>query len=53
MKIGYRVLLMVFLFPLFLFATEDLKQNTHSNPTELAVASAEQWLKIIDADNYD
>ena len=53
MKIVYRVLLMVFLFPLFLFATEDLKQNTHSNPTELAVASAEQWLKIIDADNYD
>ena len=53
MKIGYRVLVMVFLFPLFLFAAEDLKQNTQGKPEELAVASTEQWLKIIDADNYD
>ena len=53
MKIGYRVLLMVFLFPLVLFAAEDLKQNTQGKPEELAVASAEQWLKIIDTDNFD
>lgn len=53
MKIGYRVLLMVFLCPLLLFAAEDSKQNTQGNPAKLAVASAEQWLKIIDADNYD
>ena len=54
MKIGYRVLLMVLLFPLFLFAAEESKQNvSQGKPEELAVASAEQWLKIIDADNYD
>jgi len=53
MKIGYRVLLMVFLFPLLLFAAEKAKQNTQGKPEELAVASTEQWLKIIDADNYD
>ena len=54
MKVGYRVLLMVFLFPLVLFAAEESKQNvSQGKPEELAVASAEQWLKIIDADNYD
>ena len=53
MKIGYRVLLMVFLFPLVLFAAEDSKQNSQGKPEELAVASAEQWLKVIDADDYD
>jgi hypothetical protein len=53
MKIGCTTLLMVLLFPLFLFAAEDLKQNTQEKPEELAVASAEQWLKIIDTDNYD
>jgi hypothetical protein len=43
---------MVFLFPLLLFAAEDLKQNTQEKPEELAVASAEQWLEIIDAGEY-
>ena len=54
MKIAYRVLLMVFLFPLVLFAAEESKQNvSQGKPEELAVASTEQWLKIIDADNFD
>jgi hypothetical protein len=54
MKIGYRVLLMVFLFPLLLFAGEESKQNvSQEKPEALAVASAEQWLTIIDADNFD
>jgi hypothetical protein len=52
MKLGCRVLLMVFLFPLLLFAAEDSKQNTQGNPAKLAVASAQQWLQIIDAGNY-
>ena len=54
MKIGYRVLVMVFLFPLVLFAAEESKQNVSQvKSEELAVASAEQWLKIIDTDNFD
>jgi hypothetical protein len=53
MKIAYRVLLMVFLFPLVLFAGEDSKQNSQEKPEELAVESAQQWLKIIDNDNFD
>jgi hypothetical protein len=52
MKKGYRVLGMVFLFPWLLFAVENSKQNTQGKPEELAVASAQQWLKIIDAGNY-
>jgi hypothetical protein len=53
MKIGYRVLLMVFLFPLVLFAAEEAKQNvSQGKPEEVAVASAQQWLKIIDAGKY-
>jgi predicted oxidoreductase (fatty acid repression mutant protein) len=80
MKIGYRVLLMVFLFPLVLFAAEESQQNVPQvtpevksqqnvpqvtpevksqqnvpqvTPEALAIASTEQWLKVIDADNYD
>lgn len=54
MKIGYRVLLMVFLFPLVLFAAEESQKNVlQVTPEALAVASTEQWLKVIDADNYD
>ena len=53
MKIGRRVLLMVFLFPLVLFAAEEAKQNVSQvKPEELAVESAEQWLEIIDAGKY-
>jgi len=54
MKIGYRILLMFFLFPFLLFAGENAKQNvSQGKPEELAVVSAEQWLKIIDTDNFD
>lgn len=53
MKTGYKVLLMVLLFPFLLFAAEESKQNvSQSKPEELTVASAEQWLKIIDAGKY-
>ena len=53
MKIGYRVLLMVFLFPLLLFAGEESKQNiSQGKPEVLAVESAQQWLAIIDAGKY-
>ena len=80
MKIGYKVWLMVFLFPLVLFAAEESQENAPQvmpevktqeiapqvtpevkpqqnapqvTPEALAVASTEQWLKVIDADNYD
>jgi len=67
MKIGYRVLVMVFLFPLVLFAAEESQQNVPQatpeaesqqnvlpvTPEALAIAGAVQWLKVIDDDNYD
>ena len=54
MKIGYKILVMVFLFPLVLFAAEESPQNVLPvTPETLAIAGAVQWLKVIDADNYD
>ena len=93
MKIGYKILMMVFLFPLVLFAAEESQENAPQvmpevksqeiapqvtpevkpqenapqvtpevkpqgnapqvTPEALAIAGTEQWLKIIDADNYD
>ncbi len=80
MKIGCRVLMMFFLFPLVLFAAEESQENAPQimpevksqeiapqatpevksqqnvlpvTPEALAIASTEQWLKVIDDDNYD
>jgi hypothetical protein len=54
MKIVYKVLLMVVLFPLVLIAAEESQQNVLPvTPEALAIASTEQWLKVIDDDNYD
>jgi hypothetical protein len=52
MKIGYRVLLIFFVFPFLLFAAEGSEQNIKGKPEVLAIASAQQWLEIIDAGEY-
>lgn len=53
MKIGCKILMTVFLFPLLVFAGEDFPQkNPQITPEVLAVAGMQQWLTILDAGKY-